>query len=68
MAYFPRIRFRKNSAGATFTSQRVNLIEGSGIGITLTEDTVDREADITIMNTGAGGTTSYATILKFTVD
>lgn len=39
---------RKNSAGAEVVQPRLNIIEGSNISVTLAEDTVDSEADITL--------------------
>jgi hypothetical protein len=38
---------RKNSAGAEVTRPRLNLIEGANVTITLADDPVDSEADIT---------------------
>lgn len=39
---------RKNSAGAEVVQPRINLIEGANIIITLADDPVNSEADITI--------------------
>jgi hypothetical protein len=46
---------RKNSAGADFTRNRLNLIEGTNVTITITDDATDDEIDITIDSTGGGG-------------
>lgn len=50
-----RVGVRKNSAGSTFTRRRVNLIEGSNVTITITDDGTDEEVDVTIASTGGGG-------------
>lgn len=39
---------RKNSGGAEFTRRRVNLIEGTGVTITMVDDGVDDEVDVTL--------------------
>jgi len=46
---------RKNSTGTVVRQPRLNLIEGSNVTITVSEDTVDGEVDITIASTGGGG-------------
>lgn len=42
------VTVRKNSAGAEVTQPRLNLIEGANIAITLADDPVGSEADITL--------------------
>lgn len=42
---------RKNSTGSEYISRRENLIEGSGISLTVAGDTTDGETDITIATT-----------------
>jgi len=46
---------RKNSTGTVVRQPRLNLIEGSNVTITVSEDTVDGEVDITIASSGGGG-------------
>jgi hypothetical protein len=54
-----RVGVRKNSAGSTHKRRRINLIEGSGIGLTIADDATDEEVDVTLTNTGqTGGTQS----------
>lgn len=51
---------RKNSTGATISTQRrLNLIEGTGITLAVVDDPTDGEVDITITNSGAGGTAGW---------
>jgi len=45
---------RKNSAGSTFTRQRLNFIEGSNVTLTVADDVGNGEVDITIESTGPG--------------
>ena len=52
-----RVGVRKNSAGSTFTRRRVNLIEGSGITLTVADDSGNEEVDVTIEATAGGGGT-----------
>lgn len=46
---------RKNSTGTVYTRQQLNLIEGSGITITVADDSTTPEVDVTIAATGATG-------------
>lgn len=46
---------RKNSTGSDFVRRRINLIEGSNISITMTDDPTNDEIDVTIAGAGAGG-------------
>jgi hypothetical protein len=49
---------RKNSAGAEVAKPRLNLIEGANITITLVDDPVNTEADITIAVSASPNVTS----------
>jgi hypothetical protein len=49
-----RVGVRKNSAGGTSLRRRLNLIEGSNITLTISDDAGDEEIDITV-TAGAGG-------------
>lgn len=46
---------RKNSTGSTFTRRRINLIEGTNVTLTVADDAVNDEVDITINSSGGGG-------------
>lgn len=46
---------RKNSAGSIFRRSRVNLIEGTNVTLTMTDDPTNDEIDVTIASTGGGG-------------
>lgn len=48
------VKLRKNSGGSEFSRGRLNLIEGSGITITMADDAGGNEVDVTIAATGAG--------------
>lgn len=50
------VQVRKNSAGSTFTRPRINLIEGTGVTLTVADDSTDNEVDVTI-NASTGGST-----------
>lgn len=50
---------RKNSAGTVVRQPRLNLIEGSNVTITVSEDTVNGEVDITVASSGGGGGPTY---------
>lgn len=58
------IKLRKNSGGADFERGRLNLIEGSGITITVADDAGNNEIDVTIATAGggvpAGAVSAYA--------
>lgn len=53
-----RVGVRKNSAGSTYTRRRLNLIEGSGVTLTVADDGTDEEVDVTIAASGGGGGSS----------
>lgn len=50
-----RVGVRKNSTGSTYLRRRLNIIEGSGITITVADDSVDEEVDITINQAAGSG-------------
>ena len=50
----PAFKTRKNSIGTVFNRSRANLIEGSNITITVADDSVDNEVDVTIASSGGG--------------
>ncbi len=50
-----RVKVRKNSAGSTFSRRRINFIEGSGVTLTVADDSTDEEVDVTITASGGGG-------------
>jgi hypothetical protein len=51
-----RVGVRKNSDGSTFTRRRLNLIEGANVTLTIADDSVNEEVDVTIAASGGGGT------------
>ncbi len=61
MPYYPppggaTLIFRKNSGADVGTRPRVNLIEGSGIGLTVADDAGGDEVDVTVR---IGGLPAY---------
>lgn len=42
------VNVRKNSTGSVFTRRRINLIEGTGITLTVADDSPNDEVDVTI--------------------
>jgi len=51
-----KVAVRKNSTGGDIgTRRRLNLIEGSNVTLTIADDGVDNEIDVTIASTGGGG-------------
>lgn len=50
----PVVKARKNSTGTIFSRPRINIIEGSGVTVTMADDATDNEIDITIDATGGG--------------
>jgi hypothetical protein len=46
-----RVGVRKNSAGSTFSRRRINFIEGSGVTLTVADDSGNEEVDVTIAAT-----------------
>ncbi len=50
-----RITVRKNSGANVGARRRLNLMEGSGITLTLADDPANEEVDVTIAATGGGG-------------
>lgn len=64
-----RVGVRKNSTGSTFARRRVNLIEGTGITLTVADDSGNEEVDVTINSSGTGTVTGIGTtnvLTKFT--
>lgn len=66
---------RKNSTGSDFERRRVNLIEGSNVTLTVSDDSANNEVDITIASSGSGaawgtitGTLSDQTDLQTALD
>jgi len=51
----PVVKARKNSTGTVFVRPRINLIEGSNVTLTVSDDASDNEIDITIASSAAGG-------------
>lgn len=47
-----RVGVRKDSAGSTYKRRRINLIAGTGVSITIADDSGDEEVDITITASG----------------
>ncbi len=47
-----RVGVRKNTAGSTFLRRRLNLIEGTGITLTVADDAGSEEVDVTVTATG----------------
>lgn len=59
------ITIRKNTGANVGTRPRINLIEGSGVTLTVTDDGVDNEVDVTVA-TAAGATVNVGTdVLDF---
>lgn len=48
------VQVRKNSTGSTFTRRRVNLIEGTGISLTVADDSGSDEVDVTVAVAASG--------------
>lgn len=46
---------RKNSTGSDFQRRRVNLIEGSNVTLTVSDDSANNEIDVTIASSGGSG-------------
>lgn len=56
----PVMRTRKNSTGSDFSRRRLNLIEGTNVTITMTDDPTNNEIDVTLAASGSGsGVTVY---------
>lgn len=54
-----RVGVRKNSAGSTFERRRINLIEGSGVTLTVADDSANEEVDVTIASSTTSGLLGY---------
>jgi hypothetical protein len=48
-----RVGVRLNSAGSTFSRRRINFIEGTGIDLTVADDSGNEEVDVTIASTSS---------------
>ena len=53
------LTFRKNSGADVGVRPRLNLIEGSNVTLTVTDDGVDNEVDVTIASSGSGAAASW---------
>jgi hypothetical protein len=51
----PKSIVRKNSAGSDIRRRRLNLIEGSNVTLTVSDDSANNEIDITIASSAGGG-------------
>lgn len=58
-----RVGVRKNSAGSTFERRRVNLIEGTGVTLTVADDSGNEEVDVTIAAAGGAPSGSAGGVL-----
>lgn len=57
-----RVGVRKNTGASTFKRRRLNLIEGTGVTLTVADDSGNEEVDVTVAaagGTGPGGTVPY---------
>lgn len=50
----PIVKTRKNSTGTIYARPRVNFIEGTNVTITMADDAVDNEIDLTITSAAGG--------------
>ncbi|GIV04111.1 MAG: hypothetical protein KatS3mg015_2941 [Fimbriimonadales bacterium] len=50
-----RVAVRQNSGAVIGTRRRLNFIEGTNVTMTIADDSVDEEVDITINSSGGGG-------------
>jgi hypothetical protein len=57
-----RVGVRKNSAGSTFSRRRINFIEGSGVTLTVADDSGGEEVDVTIASTAGTTDVAYAQV------
>lgn len=55
---------RKNSTGSDFQRRRVNLIEGTNVTLTVADDSVNNEVDVTIAASGTGAPTDATYITQ----
>jgi len=62
-----RVKVRKNSGASDVgVRRRLNLIEGSNVTLTVTDDPTDEEVDVTIASSGGGGGTPSDTVVNET--
>jgi len=50
-----RVTVRKNTGANVGTRRRLNLIEGANVTLTIADDAIDEEVDVTVAAAGAGG-------------
>jgi len=68
MAATARTAVRKNSTGSVFERRRLNFIEGSGVTLTVADDSGNEEVDITIDASGGGSSTGLVARYHLTSD
>lgn len=54
-----RVGVRKNTGVTTYRRRRINLIEGANVALTVSDDSVDEEVDVTIAVSGISGSTTF---------
>ncbi len=59
---------RKNSAGSDFIHRRINLIEGSGITLTVADDATNNETDVTIAGAASGANTALSNLAAVAIN
>src|SRR3990170_7075284 len=59
---------RKNSAGSDFIRRRINLIEGSGITLTVADDSANNEIDVTIAGGASGADTALSNLAAVAIN
>lgn len=60
------VTVRKNTGADIGTQERINFSEGANTTLTITEDPVNHEIDVTIASTGAGGGVQASQIVTVT--
>jgi hypothetical protein len=56
-------KLRKNSAGTIFSRPQINLIEGTNITLTVADDGVNNEIDVTISASGGGSGLTHGEVM-----
>lgn len=54
-------KVRKNSAGTIFSRPQINFIEGTNVTLTVADDAINNEIDVTIAASGGGGSGNSVT-------
>ena len=54
-----RVAVNKNSGATVGTRRRLNFIEGTNVTLTIADDSINEEVDVTINATGGGGSASW---------